>query len=405
MTYKLLIADDEPKIRNGLRKMLDYESFGIKVVGEAEDGEIALQRVVELQPNILFLDICMPFLNGLELVKKIRQKDQDCLIVIISGYDQYSYMQEAIRLQVFDYLLKPISKEKMKQTIGRLLSELKKQSSREDYSQWASERLDENIDVVRQTFFQKLIKASVSEERIAVDLKYLKFQFSNKIGISLFRVKKRNDLKLSGDSLDNDLMLYGIRNMVSEFFGPASSVCFMDDYQNIVILANTKSVAEWARVCSEMHKNMESYINAGVIYECNVTQSLNEISGLYRKLACKVKEQSQMKPVTVSILQYIKAHYYDRSFSVEQTAEKYRITSSYLSKLLKTETGYSFVDVLTMIRVQKAMEMIDSTALKIYEIAELVGYSNQYYFSRAFKKIAGCSPVQYREGKRDEREA
>ena len=80
--YKLLIADDEPRIRRGLRNSLDWNEFNIEVVGEAEDGEIALSQTEKLKPDIIFLDICMPFLNGLELIKKLNETDNNCIIII-----------------------------------------------------------------------------------------------------------------------------------------------------------------------------------------------------------------------------------------------------------------------------------------------------------------------------------
>jgi two-component system response regulator YesN len=103
--YKLLIADDEAKIRRGLRNVLDWNELNIIVVGEAEDGEIALEKTEKLKPDLILLDICMPFLNGLELIRKIKETEHNCIIIIITGHDEFEYMHEALKLKVFDYLL------------------------------------------------------------------------------------------------------------------------------------------------------------------------------------------------------------------------------------------------------------------------------------------------------------
>lgn len=402
--YKLLIADDEPKIRNGLRKMIDYCRFGIEVVGEAEDGEIALQQVNEKNPDVIFLDICMPFLNGLELIRKIRASDKQCLVVIVTGYDQYPYMQEAIKLQVFDYLLKPISHSSMEETLKRICGELKRQRGQSRYFEWMNECLSENREAIRSNFVRRMVQCSLEKEQIAGGLDYFHIGFPQKCGVAVFHRRKNGAMETGENSIDGELMLYGIQNITSELLDVSASACVTDEGGNLVVLGNTKGVTEWNSACRLLHSHFEEYLGCTLLYECNVAESVFGVSDVYRLLSKRVREQTAMKPVTASILQYIKGNYYDRGFSVEQTARKYQITPSYLSRLLKTETGFSFIDLLTKIRIQKAMEMIASSPLKIYEIAELVGYSNQYYFSRAFKKVTGYSPVRFREGGAREKE-
>lgn len=400
IVYKMMIADDEPKIRNGLRKMLDYNKFSIEVIGEAEDGEIAFREVTDKQPDILFLDICMPFLNGIDLIRKLKENAQDCLIIIITGFDEFAYMQEAIKLQVFDYLLKPVSKSDLTETVLRVCGELNKRRSKDRYFKWINERLDESIDTVREKFFQNLLKTSMDADQIAGGLSFLNLSFTNQIGIAALRVMKRAGFdKDTDNSLDNNLILFGIKNMVSELLGAFSSVCFFDDMGSIVIIGSTSGIPEWSKFCDKINSCVGEYINSSILCECGVVSSFMDITPSYKKITAQLKGKSSLKPITASILQYIQSNYYDNNFSLEKTAEKFKITPPYLSKLLKVETGTSFVDVLTNMRIQKAITMMDTSSLKIYEIAELVGYSNQYYFSRSFKKVTGLSPVQYKEGK------
>ena len=398
--YKLLIADDEPKIRNGLRKMLDWSTLNIEVIGEAEDGEIALREVTNKQPDILFLDICMPFLNGLDLIRKLKENAQDCLIIIISGFDQFAYMQEAIKLQVFDYLLKPVSKTDLTATIRRVCAELNRRRGKDRYFKWVNERLDESIDTVREKFFRNLLKTGMDADQITGGLSFLNLSFTGQIGIAALRVMKRSGFDTDSDnSLDNNLMLFGIKNMVAELLGAFSSICFYDDTGNIVLIGSTPGMSEWSKFCDKITACVGEYVNTSVICECGVVGSLMAVTAAFKGVAARLKDKSTFKPITASILQYIQSNYYDNNFSLEKTSEKFKITPPYLSKLLKSETGTSFVDVLTNIRIQKAITMMDTSSLKIYEIAELVGYNNQYYFSRSFKKVTGLSPVQYKEGK------
>lgn len=98
-------------------------------------------------------------------------------------------------------------------------------------------------------------------------------------------------------------------------------------------------------------------------------------------------------------IKYIEDNYYSNDLSVNDISDKLEVTSSYLSKLLKKETGLSFIDYLTNVRIKKAMCIMEDPSIKIYDVAELVGYSNQHYFCRAFKKVVGISPTEFKRGK------
>ncbi len=109
--WKVLIADDEPKIRRGLRSTLERLRPDMKVVAEAEDGETALALVKEKKPDILMIDIRMPFLNGLELIERINEVSRDCIIIVVTGHDEFEYAQRALHLKVFEYVLKPVPRD------------------------------------------------------------------------------------------------------------------------------------------------------------------------------------------------------------------------------------------------------------------------------------------------------
>ena len=98
-------------------------------------------------------------------------------------------------------------------------------------------------------------------------------------------------------------------------------------------------------------------------------------------------------------IKYIEENYYLNDLNINDISDKLEVTSSYLSKLLKKETGLSFIDYLTNIRIKKAMYIMEDPTIKIYDVAELVGYSNQHYFCRAFKRVVGFSPTEYKRGK------
>lgn len=106
MKFKALVADDEYMIRQGIIRFLNrYEEF--EVVAEAEDGEMALELSMKTAVDVFFVDINMPFLNGLQFIEKLKQISPKALVVIITGYDCFEYAREALKLGAFEYLLKP----------------------------------------------------------------------------------------------------------------------------------------------------------------------------------------------------------------------------------------------------------------------------------------------------------
>ena len=116
--YQVLIADDEPIIREGIRDAVDWEALGMEVVAEAEDGEEALELALSQPIDIMLVDMNMPFLDGIGLMKRMKEERPECRFVIITGHDEFAYAQEAIRLGVKDYILKPVNADHLIQVLS-----------------------------------------------------------------------------------------------------------------------------------------------------------------------------------------------------------------------------------------------------------------------------------------------
>lgn len=122
--WKVLIVDDEPKIRRGMKKWVTEINLPFCVIGEAANGVEALKLAHEEDPHVFFVDINMPHINGLDLIRQLKIKFSQAVIIVISGYDYFEYARQAIRLQVYDYLLKPIPKTDFYQIMKKINDEL-----------------------------------------------------------------------------------------------------------------------------------------------------------------------------------------------------------------------------------------------------------------------------------------
>ena len=238
---KVFIVDDEMWIIIGLKKLIEKSNLPFQVIGEANNGVSALEEIEEKKPDVVFTDIRMPGYDGLELIRRIKEKDLDMKVVFISGYADFEYARTAIRLGAFDYLLKPIEQDKLNEVLERLLA-----STGEIQESFIDEQKEVNPTVVKQ-------------------------------------------------------------------------------------------------IIAEMKQN----------YTTNIT--LTDLS------------------------------------------KKYGISISYLSSLIKEELQLSFSEYIASKRIQKAKELLADEKLSIEEIAEQVGYSDYFYFTKVFKKVAGISPSKYRK--------
>ena len=131
--------------------------------------------------------------------------------------------------------------------------------------------------------------------------------------------------------------------------------------------------------------------------QASVHEALQGVAEAYETLSAEVAKRGSHRALVVLAQHYIDGHYDEPTLSLEGVAASANISPGYLSRLLKLETGFSFVEYLTRVRINKALQMMNDPAVKVYEVAEAVGYQSQHYFSRAFKRVFGRPPVEYRK--------
>ena len=117
---KVLLVDDEMMIREGFKRLFDWKAHDCEIVGEAADGMEALAKIDTLEPDIVIMDINIPIISGLKVIEISRKKHPEIACVIVSGYDDFSYCQQALRLQITDYILKPVNYEEFGSCIDNL---------------------------------------------------------------------------------------------------------------------------------------------------------------------------------------------------------------------------------------------------------------------------------------------
>ena len=154
--WKILIADDEPKIRRGLHGQIDRLNLAAEVICEAEDGEMALEAAEKLRPDILLVDINMPFMNGLDFIAAIRRTRADAKIIVITGYEEFDYARRALELNVHAYLLKPIEVDELRTVLTDAIEQLETERERNRHFEWAISQIGNRREFLREEFLDFL---------------------------------------------------------------------------------------------------------------------------------------------------------------------------------------------------------------------------------------------------------
>lgn len=157
---KVLIADDEIKVSKLIQCLIHWDELGMEVIGTVNDGVQAYEMILEKQPDIVITDIRMPGMDGIELVEKVLGRegaDRKVFFVIISGYSQFEYAQQAVKLGVEDYLLKPIKKKELEAVLNKILSKYSATANALEEKENLQNRLQRTQQKVKNSFLSELV--------------------------------------------------------------------------------------------------------------------------------------------------------------------------------------------------------------------------------------------------------
>lgn len=199
---KVFLVEDEMVIRRGIKNSIDWEKEGYIFCGEASDGELAYPMIIKEKPDILITDIRMPFMDGLELCKLVKKELPNIKILILSGYDEFDYAKEAIRLGVTEYLLKPISSGKLLEALNGVSESIRREKEDKDLVRKYMEEMRENTEDEKQKFFEQMIAGNLSmADALETGKKYEMNLSAGMYNLLLFRFTLGKENRKSGELL------------------------------------------------------------------------------------------------------------------------------------------------------------------------------------------------------------
>jgi two-component system response regulator YesN len=388
---RILIVDDESMVRNSMARMISgLEAEHILL--EAEDGEDALLLVKEQPVDLVITDIRMPAMDGLELSSQLLAMDPELYIIMLTGHADFEYAQTALRNHVKDYMLKPASVDQIKQAIAKADSVIKARRAVEEVGKLREHNLlekrlqdlfyelplpyyDEGLfpEFTRFTLQSYMIKEGTARGKAG--------RFAVKNVIEDVLVPYGQPIVVVGEQLITAVLFQLKRGSVL----PEASL-LMDDVRRMV-----SQLLKWELSCGDGGEGEQ----LKELRRC-YTRS-REILGVPEPTDAleTEKREDKMHHIIRAALERIE-HKYAEEMSLTSLAEQLYVNPNYLSSLFKIQTGLTFTHHLTRTRMKKAKSLLRETTLKIYEICEQVGYTDQAHFSRVFKALESISPYEYR---------
>lgn len=217
--YSVFLVEDEIVIRKGIKNLIEWESYGYKFVGEATDGELAWPMIQNCKPDVVITDIKMPFMDGLALSHLIKKELPNTTIIILSGYDDFSYAKEAIHIGVSQYLLKPLSKKQLIEVLIEVKKQKDETEERQEFSKQFLNEVQEYLSSSHRSFFDSLISNNIPISKL--------IERAEKLGIDLVAQKYNIILfLLEEDSLSDNYssVLIKVQEEISRTFSDGKHV-------------------------------------------------------------------------------------------------------------------------------------------------------------------------------------
>lgn len=520
--YKVFLADDEVVVREGIRSSFPWESSDFVLCGEAPDGEIALSLLREIKPDILITDIRMPFMDGLELCRRARAQLPWVKIIILTGYDEFTYAKEALALGVKEYLLKPVSAQELEAALRRMAALIDEDRQRDRDMLEARSRLDQSSGLMRDQFLSRVIRGKLAADekeelfvraremelsllarhyrvliltparqspeqvlplRLLADsltagqegLRCLSCQFEGlilllmmgetaealdegafwlaqtlkheaevalrvAIGTAVGNVYELGDSYLAAlrtlqamnanylmedtrimDSaellikVDEVMSLAGNAGLYEQLrFAPIGDIDHIlkayfsqaGEGQSVMMLNYlfVESMLTAVRIVQELGLDPQAELPEArrVSSEGAMLSSYDEVfrrakEAVVRALSLRDRQSvSRYHEVIAKACAYIDSQYADPNLTLSDAAEHVHLSVSHFCTVFAQETNATFIEYLTKLRMEKARELLLTTALRSGDIAQMVGYRDPHYFSYIFRKNYALSPRDYR---------
>ena len=415
--YTVVVADDEDELREAVCTMIPWQDYGFCLVGSASNGLDALQLVEKHAPDLLLTDIRMPFISGIELARQVREVRPATNIAFLSGYDDFEYAKQAIQYNIISYMLKPL-------TMEGLGAELR--------------TIREKIDAQYALFSQTAPRPDRADQQAAMLMPLVLDEFAEPEEEQAEAYARR--CGLLQDGADRPRYTVMVSTLLREDGGSGTEPTFAASVDRLackylrgvsffaagkvvsVLLGNPSDFDEYLHILADEIPQMADRV-LGRRCRIGVSRTvagLTELHSAYREAMEALRQGdrteggaqfiSDLAPAVKGgellcrrALEVLDQHYMEADLSLVSLSGLLDVSPNHLSACIKKYTGETFINILIRKRMEAARELLSASGLKVQEVSQRCGYTDQHYFSYCFKKYCGESPNAMRRRLEQER--
>ena len=408
---KVFLVDDEIVIREGIRESFPWEDTPYSLVGEAPDGEMALPIIRDTNPDIVITDIKMPFMDGLELCRELKSQMPWIGIIVLSGYDEFEYARQCIKLGVREYLLKPINSADLREALDKVSAQLKEERKTLEHAASLRARMEDGGKFLKE----KLIGSLFSDETALEDAHNVLKQLRS-MGCPVpapFYVVIDAAFSPTGTGQEAAALL-------AESSGGIVNASASRTGTRLLVLGDTAEDAEErayavaTSLSQELERSECKDIRVGIGEIVDNPEKIFHSFKTARHIRHLLAERKDERAVILGVREmgevsdekvpsiiseaklYMSQNYSNANLMLQDVAKAVNMSKSRFSTVFSQTTGQSFTEYLIYLRLGKAKELLKTSNLKSSQIATEIGYNDSHYFSYIFKKNVGMTPSEYR---------
>lgn len=261
--YKILLVDDEAGVREGIRRRIAWEEHGFDCVGDCENGFEALEAAERLMPDVVLTDINMPFMDGLELTRRLAERCPHAKVIILTGYDDFDYAQQAVKLKVMDFILKPITSSELTAVLQKVRGELDAEKLRREDLDLLKRQLHESLPLLKERFLERLASADIGQREAEERLAYFGLPLAGPEFLVFAADVDR--FAESHAETDHELLRFAVYNIMQEIAGQeAGAAVFRTREEKIVCILSGEGgdplLDRAQQLAEEIRRAVESYL-------------------------------------------------------------------------------------------------------------------------------------------------
>ncbi len=379
---RLLFVDDDAITRRFVTESIPWESLGVQLQYVAKDGYAAMQYFLSHPVDLVISDIRMPLFDGIEMAKEMRVINEHVKFIFLTGFPEFEYAKEALTLSALDFLTKPISTTRLMAIVRKAVSQIKKEANQQSL-------IEQSTPIVRRNDFITLLTAENGKTTIP---------FIQQGALATLLIV---NLEFPADRQTTMLDLNTLCSRLEELEHCVVAAVRIA-FQLVVLISDplvqqeTEFLSKTEVTLQQIEAEIQSSIDAEITFnKGDVIDSDEQIHLSFLRTLQGAQDSSYM--LSKRVRQYLLEHLADKQLSLDSVADHFCINPCYLTVVFKKHYKQNVYNYLIKLRMERAAELLHTTELRIYEIAEAVGYKGSQYFTTSFRRFYGMTPTEYRK--------